>query len=180
MNRSDDLFLAGLEKCELNIWKSHIDSLTFNRTISESIQVTLEVAFCLLLSNTWSNIEISQYWSLTFIKINLLLLHYILFCMFLTHLNTNLFLKSLHLSLQLSHSIDLLTSKHNFLNENSRFCIFRKVYSGNSIRQMEIESQRSILSLIIFHNTLQNTNMKRYMLTIYRKKNSIILIIYVD
>jgi hypothetical protein len=168
MDSSDDFFLTGLEKGKLNVRESHINSLTFNRTISESIQMALKITLSLFLPNTRPNIEISKDRSLTFININLLLLHYVLFCMPFTQLHTNLFLKSLHLSLQLSHSIHLLTSKHDFLDENSRLRIFRKVDSRHGIGKMEIESQRSIFSLIIFNNTLQNTNMKRHMLSIYR------------
>jgi len=72
------------------------------------------------------------------------------------------------LLLQFSYPADILTSEDNFLDKNCRLNVFREVYGRNAVRQMEIESQGSIFTLIILDNTFQDTDMERNMLLVDR------------
>ena len=100
--------------------------------------------------------------------------------MFLTHLHPDLFLQIFHLLFHLCDSVDHLTSEDQLLDKNSRLSKFGEVKSSNRTRNMEVEPQRSILSFIIFNNTLQDADMERNMLTIDRQKNRVTLIVNVD
>jgi len=133
VNCSYDFFFTRLEESKFNVREGYINNLTFHRTVPESIQVTLKISFGFLLPNAWSGIQVTKDRSLSFVNVNLFLFNYILFSMLFTELDTNFFLKSLHLPFQLSHSINLLTSKDNFFHKNDRLSIFREIYSRYTV-----------------------------------------------
>jgi hypothetical protein len=142
--------------------------------------VAFKISFCFLLPDAWSGVEVSEDWSFPFIDINLFLLHYILFRMFFTELDAHLFLQSLHLSFQFSHTIHLLTSEHNFLDENSGFSVFGEVDGRYAVGQVEIEPQRGVLSLIVFDDALKDADVERDVLSVDGEEDGIIFAIDID
>lgn len=95
--------------------------------------MALESALCFLLADTRTSIQISQNWPFSFIYIDLLLLHNILFCIFLTELQSDLFLKVLHLLFQLSNSGHILTPEHYLLHKHNRLRVFGEIKSGDRV-----------------------------------------------
>jgi hypothetical protein len=100
--------------------------------------------------------------------------------MFFTELDAHLFLQSLHLSFQFSHTIHLLASEHNFLNEDGGFSVFGEVDGRYAVGQMEIEPQRGVLSLIVFDDALEDADMERDVLSVDGEEDGIIFAIDID
>jgi len=177
---SNDFLLARLEEGILDVGKGNIDDIILDSVISKAVEMTLQVTFGLFLSNSRSSIKVSQDRPLTFIDVYSFLFNNIFLGMLLTHLEPYFLLQDLHLFLKLSYSADLLTSEHQFFDVNSRLSVFGEVDGCYSVGQMEVESQRGILSFVVLYHTFQYTNVEGNMLTVDWKQYRVVFVIDVN
>lgn len=142
--------------------------------------MALQSSFTLFGPNTWTSVQITKDWSFTFVQINPLLLHDVLLGIFLTHFHSNFLLEGLHLSFKLRNPAHLLTSENDFLDEDHWFDKLGEVESGDSVGEMEVESERCQFSFIIFDDALENADVERDMCSIDWQENRVVSAVDID
>ena len=180
MDRRDDLLFAGLEERELYVREGNVDYFSLYGRIPETIQVALESALCLLLTDTRTSIQVSQNGSLSLIYVDLLLLNNILFRILFAELQSDLFLKVLHLFLKFSNSGHILTPEHYLLHKDKRIWVFGEVQSGDRVGQMEIEAERCVLALVVFDHAFEDDDVERHVLSVDGEQNRTGFVVDVD